>query len=339
MANNYQKNILLCICFLIAWLLSGCGENIQSCVELPADTQKETINYVRLEEDLFNSRNVEDTRKILFENPLFAKYFLDGNEYPSMDIIANKLLGIANNPSIDTVYQETIEAFGNLEGLTDELSTAYAWLKYYYPKSKTPLVKTTITGLYNDLYVSDSLLIIGLDYFIGEGATFRPINTPQYILKRYEKESIIPLIFSFVSENYADYDRKDNTLIADMINYGKSYYFTKKMMPCKNDGWIVGYSEEELLKIGENEDIIWAHFIDRQLLFETDHFKKNKYISERPNVYEIGDQCPGRIGRWLGWQIVNAYMKRNPDVSLQQLMKETNVQKILNDSKYKPQGK
>ena len=73
MANNYQKNILLCICFLSVWFLSGCGDNIQSCVELPADVEKETINYVRLEEDLFNSRNVEDTRKILFENPLFAK--------------------------------------------------------------------------------------------------------------------------------------------------------------------------------------------------------------------------------------------------------------------------
>ena len=62
----------------------------------------------------------------------------------------------------------------------------------------------------------------------------------------------------------------------------------------------------------------------------------NKYIGERPNIPEIGKQCPGRIATWVGWQIVRKYMEEHPQVSLQQLMEEKDAQKIFQQSKYKP---
>jgi hypothetical protein len=43
---------------------------------------------------------------------------------------------------------------------------------------------------------------------------------------------------------------------------------------------------------------------------------------------------PGRIGVWMGWQIVNSYMKHN-DVSLQELLK-IDEDIIFTKSKYKP---
>jgi uncharacterized protein YjaZ len=40
------------------------------------------------------------------------------------------------------------------------------------------------------------------------------------------------------------------------------------------------------------------------------------------------------VGAYIGWQIVNSYMKNN-EVSLQQLL-QTNAQEIFEKSKYKP---
>ncbi|MDQ4140161.1 MAG: gliding motility lipoprotein GldB, partial [Bacteroidota bacterium] len=65
-------------------------------------------------------------------------------------------------------------------------------------------------------------------------------------------------------------------------------------------------------------------------------FKTGKYLEDRPTVPEIDAKCPGRIGRWVGWQIVRIYMEENPDVTLQQLMAEKDAQKIFNESHYKP---
>ena len=57
---------------------------------------------------------------------------------------------------------------------------------------------------------------------------------------------------------------------------------------------------------------------------------------ERPNVFEIGNKCPGRIGAWLGWEIVNEYSKNNNALSLQEIMANPDAQDILNKAKYNP---
>ena len=83
--------------------------------------------------------------------------------------------------------------------------------------------------------------------------------------------------------------------------------------------------------------MIWANFIANELLFETNHLVKRKYLDERPKVYEIGNKCPGRVGAWVGWQIVKAYLARNSEMSLQDFMKISDAKKIFRESNYKPQ--
>jgi hypothetical protein len=58
-------------------------------------------------------------------------------------------------------------------------------------------------------------------------------------------------------------------------------------------------------------------------------------MSERPATVEISQACPGGIGRWLGWRIVNNYLKKKPDTSLKALMENTNAQQIFEQSKYR----
>jgi hypothetical protein len=50
----------------------------------------------------------------------------------------------------------------------------------------------------------------------------------------------------------------------------------------------------------------------------------------------VADQAPGRIGTWVGWQIVNAYAKRKTDVTLQELMLNKNARQIFDESRYRP---
>ena len=63
--------------------------------------------------------------------------------------------------------------------------------------------------------------------------------------------------------------------------------------------------------------------------------KKNIW-SERPKTLEIGDKCPGRIGEWLGWEIVKKYAE-GQNVPLHTLMENPDAQRIFMQSKYKPQ--
>ena len=81
---------------------------------------------------------------------------------------------------------------------------------------------------------------------------------------------------------------EDKSMLAEMIYYGKAYYFTSQVLPHTQDSLLIGYSAEELQNINQNEDVIWAHFVEKQLLYETSHFTKKKYMDERPK----------NIGNW-----------------------------------------
>ena len=48
----------------------------------------------------------------------------------------------------------------------------------------------------------------------------------------------------------------------------------------------------------------------------------------------MDDESPGRVGVWIGWQIVRSYMKNN-NVTLQELFAK-DAKEIFDNSKYKP---
>jgi len=59
-------------------------------------------------------------------------------------------------------------------------------------------------------------------------------------------------------------------------------------------------------------------------------------VDHSPNSPGMPSDAPGRTANWTGWQIVKAYMKRNPKITLSQLIEETDAQQILTKAKYKP---
>lgn len=316
-------------------MLTGCSDN--SCKEIPDVSSIEVeVSLMPLENQLLKLDNWQETEKFLGDHRVFADYFLHANQYPHDSILAKRLYRLLNAPSIDTLFRETSQKFADMDGILDDFKQAYKIIKYHYPETRVPKLATVVTAFYNDLYISDSLIIVGLDYFLGEGATFRP-DEHQYILKRFKKESLMPTVLNFVSNEFNQIDRKHNSLIADMINIGKSYYFTSQVMPCTPDSLIIGYTAEEMKLVNENQEIIWANLIENELLYETNDYMKNKFIGERPNVSEISEKCPGRVGAWVGWEIVKAYMDKN-SVSITELMAETDAHKIFQQAKYRPKG-
>lgn len=295
------------------------------------------IEVQRLENQIRDFENVNDATEFLQDNSVMANYFLDAFQYPNDTILGRIMYRRLTHSSFDTLIDETLSYFDDFDLRKQELESAYRYIKFHYPTAKIPRVQTMITGLYNDLYVSDSLIVIGLDYFLGLKGKYLP-DIPGYIIQRYSKESLAPIVISFVSTQFNLTDNQRKTLLADMVDIGKSYYFVSQALPCVADSLIIGYTTKEMRMVAENQEIIWANLIENEFLYETDHTIKNKFVGEQPNIYEISENCPGRAGAWLGWQIVNKYMASNPDVSITDLMAETDTHKIFQLSKYKPRN-
>lgn len=323
-----QKTISL-IVLIIA--LSSC--NNDSCDEYPS-TENVNVELIRYDKEYKEISSKEGILNFLNKNETLKNGFLLAKQYPD-SVIVDYLYSVSNSGYIDTIYNECETTYGDFGKWKKQYEDAFSLLHFYFPDEKLRTVGTFVNSPIRDLHIDDTSIIVGLDYFLGPKATFRPENY-NYINKRYIPAAIVPMSMVFISTKYNQSAFDDKSLLAEMIYYGKSFYFTKKMLPCVGDSTIIGYSKEEADGSMQNVERIWSYFVEKEVLFETNHVEKKRYIEERPAVTEIGNKCPGRIGQWLGWQIVKAYMENNEEVTLAELMAEKDVKKIFDNSKFKP---
>jgi len=335
------KHIMRISIVLILLIVSlvGCKNEVEEkCAFIP-DTKNITIDLqVESLEDSLPAITSKAQLVNFFSHHVTMRDFLfNRNAYPNDSVFINTLYSKFSNPHIDTLLLETKKVFGDGTELKQELTSAFTNLKYYYPNFQIPKVETVITGLESDLFVSDSLIIIGLDYYLGKGARYRP-DMHEYMLRRYDKNFIVPSIMLLygIDGRFNDTDLSDRTVLADMVTYGKAYYFAKHMMPCTPDSVLIGYTAEEIAGARANQDMIWKRFIEDEAFFSTDGKVKQRYIGERPKTFEVGDQAPGRIGTWMGWQIVNGYATRKSDLTFTQVMMQKDAKLIFNESRYRP---
>lgn len=322
--------------FLMLIFSFSCQKKGQECV-LDNEILAIEIDFEleRLEDKFFQARTEDEFLLLLETYPEFAKNYLLVGQYPSKDELVEELMFVNQDSLMVELYEEVKKNFSDFSDLEEKLKTAFKHIKYYYPEFKVPKVYTFVTGFGSDIYLDRDILVIGLDYYLPFEHRFQPPDLPQYITKRYQKDYLVPMVVMAISSQFNKTDMSQNTLLAEMIYYGKAYHFTKSILPCTPDEFIIGYTQEEVAACFANEEMIWSHFVENDLLFTTNPFEIRKYIGEAPFTDAISPDAPGRLGRWLGWNIVDDY-RFNNKFSLQEVMMESDTEKIFRQSGYKP---
>jgi len=294
------------------------------------------LDIHRLEQEFFAAKTAEELRVLLEKYPEVADKVMELDTYPNADSLAQELYRANQDSAFQALNAAVDKEFADIADIKVELEQAFAYMKSYYPNFKAPKVYTYVSGFGIDLLVEENMLVIGLDYFLPSDHAFQP-DLPKYIADRYQRKYLVPMIVLAISSRYNEIDPKDNTLLAEMIYYGKAYHFVKSILPCTSDQYLIGYTPEQIQACWDNEDVIWTHFIENELLFETNPFEIRKYIGEAPSTDAISMDAPGRIGRWIGWNIVEEYAVQQ-DLSLPELMRESDAKKLFKDSGYRPRN-
>ena len=328
---------VLCLTVMSGVWLMSCSDNRPSaCYEPESYVVSVPVPYTALEEKFAAIQTRQDVVDVFRGEEILRDVFFKRPGYPNDSAFIREMHRRFTNPGIDTLASEVKRVFGDGSALRASFSEAYAHLRHYYPNARLPRIVTVISGLENDLYLSDSLVIVGLDFFLGSGAHYRP-NMYEYMLNRYRPESIVPSVMLLIGigEQINKINKDDQTALAEMIAYGKAYLFAKHMIPCVPDSTLFGYTAAETAGAFANEALVWQRFVDEKVLFETNHLVKQRYLGERPNVPEISTRCPGRIGTWVGMRITESYF-RETGKSFTELMEQADAQEIFRRSRYKP---
>jgi gliding motility-associated lipoprotein GldB len=335
---NFMRLLLWLIGAALA--LTACSsQSTEPCTVIPETSSIQVnIPLVALEDSLSAVSTKQQLVHFFSRHTDLRDAFFARAAFPDDSVFINERFRRFSNPYIDTLLTDVKTTFKDGADLQKQLKDAFANLKYYYPDFKVPTVKTVITGLESDVLVSDSLIAIGMDYYLGPNARYKP-DLYGYMQRRYTPQFIVPSIMLLygIDHSFNKTDLSDRTVLAEMISYGKAYYFAKRMLPCVPDSVLIGYTAEEMAGARRFEDLIWSRFVEDEVIYSTNHQMKQRYIAERPKTLEVGEKCPGRIGTWVGWQIVKKYMESHPEVTLPQLMQMENANEIFKQSGYRPQ--
>ncbi len=232
---------------------------------------------------------------------------------------------------------ETDKVFSDFKSTRSDIKLLFQHLKYYFPEFKIPRVITVTSNVdyRNKVIVTDSIVIIALDTYLGEDHEFYN-GIPQYLTQNFSKDQIAPDLATEYAKKYS-YQQQRRNFLDEMIYSGKQLYFKDVILPLNTDAEKIGYTQSQLDWAVSNEAEIWRYFIENELFFSTDSDLLSRFISSAPfsKFYlELDSESPGRIGQYMGWKIVRAYMNNN-DISLSKML-ITNSIDIYNNSKFKP---
>ncbi len=298
---------------------------------------KKQVNINRIDKKVFSCQSKKELSTVIQENQRQFELFYNLSAFPSDTILSNVLWKRVQDRSIDSFYNYYLEEFDDLSWLEEESSLLFAHVKYYYPDFVSPGISTFFSAyLDRDIMMNDLDVAISLDFFLGPEAKYLP-RLPEYMARRYRREYLVPMfIGSSISQSYNRVSQADGSLLAEMIYYGKTHLFVEQMIPGLADSLNFGFSQSELDYLENNFKEIWGYFIERDLLYTRNYSEINRYVGERPKTVEIGPDCPGRVGRFIGYQIVKSYLKSSDQIDITSVMANPDAQEIFRESGFNP---
>ncbi len=322
--------------FFLALLL-GCNSGKTRLDINTRDIQLPDVEIRRYDLDLFRV-SVHNLKDGLEKMKPAYRFFLDTDLNDPVKLIEMK--AYLENPRNLDFYQAVQVKYKNLESIQKNLTEAFRHYRYYYPDARIPKVYSYISGGDYDYPVqfADSVMLIGLDNYLGkDNKIYGSDGLPLYRLEKMSPDNIVPDCMLVLAKVLQPSQMTGNALLDHMIQEGKQLYFAEAMIPGTNPRFLMGYTQGQMDWAIKNEAHVWAAIIENRLLYSTDGQIVRTFISDGPFTAEFSKESPSRLGIWIGWQIVRKYMENEEDVSLQQLLNETDAQKILTLSKYKPQ--
>jgi len=312
--------------FLVLFLsLLSCNETYKT------PTNIENINIEvkakRFDQDFLNATE-SDFEKLKEKYPYLV---------PKIEGVNDLWVAEKKDTLVQEVLQEVNTVFPNFIVQEEELTQLFKHIKYNFPEFTTPETITLISMMdyRNRVLLQNNILLIAVDCYLGENHKFYE-GFSSYISAQFTQEYLVADVANVYAKNYVK-KGKQRLFIEQMVYFGKLLYLKDKLIPFKTEANRIGYTQNQLDWANANEDMIWSYFVDKNLLFSTDTKLSNRFIAPAPfsKFYlAVDNESPGRLGQYIGWQIVRAFMQKN-DVSLRKLCTMSN-EEIFRKSKYKP---
>lgn len=340
--------------FLISFIILVASVLCLGCKkkEKPVDVAKPKLTEAQVEA----SKNVE-VKILRYEQDLFA---IDQNnmaaafaamygKYPE-NIVAKdawnntemlqSIKGYLNDPVIKEIYQDTEALYADMSDFKNEITPALTLYLTHFPNESVPDFCTLVSGIdfqMPQVFGYENTIFICLDMYLGkDNKHYGQAGMPKFIAARCEKKYMATDCFSKALVYRHLPDRTLVTLLDNMVDAGKKMLFTQTMFPSVSAQDILEYNDQQYNWANSHEASVWHYLVEKNLVYDKNDNVIKRMMDETPFTRDFGNDSPGRLGVYIGFQIVQSYMRTHPGTTLKDLMAMRDSQKLLKESGYKP---
>ena len=346
-SNNWKTRILVGFVMMSMMLVISCDSEEPIPDISGIELSNKIVRFEQLMAGLDTNNLAAEVKKLNTDYMQFySVYFRNVLPFDTEteEGFLGNLQGYLSDKRIQELQDTTAIVFKDFEEETlPKLNHAMKMMQYYFPKFKAPNFYTFVSEYtYQQFIFSDEGrdgVGIGLDMFLGANYPYKQLdpNNPgfsNYLTRTYNIEHLPRKITEILVDDIIG-RAPGSRLLDQMIHNGKRLYIMNKVLPTTQDSILLQYTNEQTKWVQENELSMWAFYFDENLFYESNAMKINKYINPSPTSPGMPDAAPGRTANYIGWKIVDAYMKKTGS-TLEALIDMQDAQKIMDESRYKP---
>ena len=301
---------------------------------------KVELTTQRFEQDFFalDSNHLDAGMQQLYVN--YQQFYVDFLQNilasdPQPDSVLKNVQLFTN--AYKNIYTVSQSLYADVTPIEKEIKQGLKLMKYYFPDYQLPTQLVTYVGPWDAMFMLSTknggsgvfrdgpILGIGLQLFLGSDFSIYKEQAiqemyPNFISRRFDKKYITTDAMKVLLDDIYPDKSVGKPLIQQMIEAGKRLYILQALVPDVADSITTGYTQQQLDGCFKNEANIWSFFVVNNLLFVNDFNLIKDYLNDAPNTQALGDESPGFIGQFVGWQIVKKWIKKNSSVTLQELL-------------------
>ena len=226
-----------------------------------------------------------------------------------------------------------------------QLQTLFKNLHYYFPAYELPKKIIYFIGPLDGFgnSIGADYMAIGLQMFLGDTSSWYQSEQIKKYFPPYMSRNFTPRFIPITAAKNLLQDIAPNSnltqgLIIEMIEMGKRQYILKKVLPENNDADLFGYSASQYAATIKAEQDIWNYLLKMNLVYAKDPKVASQLLNEGPFSLYFGNEIPGNVGIFIGYQIVKSWMEQQSEKEQSNLIAllQLPAEKIFAESKYKP---
>lgn len=238
-----------------------------------------------------------------------------GIENPDSDDFA----AWARSGAVEVFTPDVESVFGSGEGIAEDIGMVLdnSTGTFEFPVREYAAV---VYGRPESILFVDSVMLIALNHYLGA-------DYPGYShIPAYQRQAKTPEMLPYdiaealvATSNPFDGDNS-STLLSRMLYEGALAAIKTHLVDGSTAAEALGYDDETYKWLLDNEKKLWDGLIEQKMLYDTSPTLIRKLTEPAPAAQIGGISAPGRVGRFIGYRIIDAYLRNKPDTPLDQLL-------------------